>query len=119
MFGLLVVIGLASAGLVKRDTLSDSLTDIGDSLKDAVGLNNDKGIMGDIEDIDKEKYCALDSNCIEPIQYCNKGTLGLAGTCDFVIWFWIACAAVLALIFCSCITSILCCCCSSLCRKAT
>ena len=68
MFGLLVVIGLASAGLysfkldfvgrfvclglVKRDTLSDSLTDIGDSLKDAVGLNNDKGIMGDIEDLD-------------------------------------------------------------------
>jgi len=115
MFGLLFFTGLASAGLVKRDTL----TDLGNSFKDAVGLNDDKGIMDGIEDIDKDKYCAMNSNCLEPIQYCNMDTYKVYGTCDFVIWFWVACAGLLSLIFCSCITSILCCCCSSLCRKAT
>eukprot|EP00092_Neocalanus_flemingeri_P056949 GFUD01067575.1.p1 GENE.GFUD01067575.1~~GFUD01067575.1.p1 ORF type:complete len:125 (+),score=27.12 GFUD01067575.1:48-422(+) len=118
MFGLLVLAGLASAGLVKRDTF----TDIGDTFKDGlkkVRLNNDKGIMDEIEDIDKDKYCAMNSNCVEPIQYCNTETYKVYGTCDFVLWFWIACAGVIALMFCSCITSILCCCCSSLCRKAT
>lgn len=121
MFGLLVLTGLASAGRVKRDTLTDIgdvFKDAGDSMKEAVGLD-DKGVMDEIADFDKDKYCALDSNCVEPIQYCNKSTLKIYGTCDFVLWFWIACAGVIALMFCSCITSILCCCCSSLCRKAT
>eukprot|EP00090_Calanus_glacialis_P047143 TRINITY_DN959_c0_g1_i1.p1 TRINITY_DN959_c0_g1~~TRINITY_DN959_c0_g1_i1.p1 ORF type:complete len:128 (-),score=42.56 TRINITY_DN959_c0_g1_i1:532-915(-) len=121
MFGLIVLTGLASAGRVKRDTLTDIgdvFKDAGDSMKEAVGLD-DKGVMDEIADFDKDKYCALDSNCVEPIQYCNKSTLKIYGTCDFVLWFWIACAGVIALMFCSCITSILCCCCSSLCRKAT
>jgi len=121
VFFLIGFAGLSIAGLVKRDTFSDigdALKDAGDSVKDAVGLNNDKSVIGDIE-FDKDKYCALDSNCMEPIQYCNKSTYKVYGTCDFVIWFWVACAGVIALMFCSCITSILCCCCSSLCRKAT
>lgn len=121
MFGLIVLTGLASAGRVKRDTLTDIgdvFKDAGDSMKEAVGLD-DKGVMDEIADFDKDKYCALDSNCVEPIQYCNKSILKIYGTCDFVLWFWIACAGVIALMFCSCITSILCCCCSSLCRKAT
>jgi len=122
LIAILCLVGLATTGLVKRDTFSDlgdALAEAGDSVKDAVGLNNDKGIMDKVDDMDKDKYCAVNSQCIEPIQFCNKSTLKMFGTCEFVLWFWIACAGVIALMFCSCITSILCCCCSSLCRKAT
>jgi hypothetical protein len=122
LFALVGLVGLAAAGLVKRDTFSDigdALAEAGDSVKDAVGLNNDKDLMDKMKDMDKDKFCALDSQCLEPIQFCNTDKGVIAGTCDFVLWFWIACAGVIALMFCSCITSILCCCCSSLCRKAT
>ena len=45
------------SGLVKRDTL----TDLGNSFKDAVGLNDDKGIMDGIEDIDVSSYVSITS----------------------------------------------------------
>ena len=35
--------------------------------------------------LQKDKYCAVDSQCIEPIQFCNKSTLKMFGTCDFVV----------------------------------
>jgi len=121
LFSLAALTGLASSGRVRRDTfddIGDAFKEAGDSVKDAVGLNDDN-MMDTIKDYDKDKYCAMDSNCMEPVQFCNKATYKVYGTCDFVLWFWIACAGVIALMFCSCITSILCCCCSSLCRKAT
>eukprot|EP00092_Neocalanus_flemingeri_P010715 GFUD01011541.1.p1 GENE.GFUD01011541.1~~GFUD01011541.1.p1 ORF type:complete len:122 (+),score=28.97 GFUD01011541.1:210-575(+) len=108
-----ISVGFASAGLVKRDTFSD----IGDSIKDGLGLNDD-GIMGELEDIDKTKYCLADSGCYEHVQYCNKETYKLYGHCEFQIWFWVSAIALMLLLLCSCILSILCCCCSSFCRKS-
>eukprot|EP00092_Neocalanus_flemingeri_P063360 GFUD01076638.1.p2 GENE.GFUD01076638.1~~GFUD01076638.1.p2 ORF type:complete len:126 (+),score=14.19 GFUD01076638.1:58-435(+) len=112
---LLLLVTFAMAGLVKRDTIDD----IGDSIGNALGLNN-KGIMDELEDldIDKTKYCIQDNGCLEPLQYCNKGTFKLYGTCTFVVWFWVGAASLVGIFFFSCITSILCCFCSC-CRKAT
>jgi len=101
------------AGVVKRGTMED----IGDSIGDALGINN-KGIVEKIEDIDKTKYCIQDSSCFEPLQYCQKGTLKLYGTCTIYIWLWVALASLLGIFFFSCLTTILCCFCSC-CRKAT
>merc|ERR1719422_2234221 len=109
-----------SAGIAKRDTLSeisDFGNSIGNSIKDMVGLETNKDIIDDIKDIDNEKFCVTDAQCLEHIQFCNINN-NLYGVCTFHLWFWIALAAVVSFFFCSCITSILCCCCRC-CRKAT
>jgi len=102
------------AGLTKRDTLDDISNSIGDML----GINN-KDIVEQIEDLeyDKTKYCIQDSGCFQPIQYCEKSTYKLYGTCTFVVWFWICVVTFLLVFFFSCLTSLLCCFCNC-CRKA-
>merc|ERR1712073_230883 len=86
--GLLAVLALAPwahAGLVKRDTMSE-LTDIsnsiGNSIKDMVGLETNKDIIDDIKDIDNEKFCVTDAQCLEHIQFCNINN-NLYGVCTF------------------------------------
>lgn len=110
---LLIYVELAVAGTVKRDTFSD----IGDSIKDSLGLS-DNGIMDKLEDIDKTKYCLHDSGCYEHVQYCNKETYKLYGHCEFMLWFWVSAIILVLLLISSCILSILCCCCSSFCTKS-
>lgn len=120
IFVLVLVVGLVAPGLVKRDTFDD----IGDSVKNVLGLDDDKGLIHDIKNndinVNTDNYCIKDSQCISYIQFCDTSqNYGAFGNCAFVLWFWVACVGVLGIIFFSCITSILCCCCSSLCRKAT
>eukprot|EP00090_Calanus_glacialis_P045219 TRINITY_DN8254_c1_g1_i1.p1 TRINITY_DN8254_c1_g1~~TRINITY_DN8254_c1_g1_i1.p1 ORF type:complete len:135 (-),score=17.58 TRINITY_DN8254_c1_g1_i1:182-553(-) len=109
---LCLMITISSAGIAKRDTIDD----LGESIGDALGINK-KGIIEQIEDIDKTKYCIQDNGCFEPLQYCEKGTYQLYGTCSFYIWLWLAAASLVGVFFFSCITTILCCFCSC-CRKA-
>lgn len=116
-FSLIWQVLIVNAVYVKRDTLTDIgdvLKDAGDSIKEVVGLKNEKKVMADIE-YDDRKFCVSDSNCVEQIQYCNKSTYKVYGTCDFVVWFWLAVAGASTFIFCCC-CSILCCCC---CRKSS
>jgi len=112
----LVVAGPGWAATVKRDT-QDTLAHITDSIKDLVGLETDRNFIEEVKDINEENYCVVDSQCMEYVQYCNKGPL--YGACKFHLWFWVGSAALISFLFCSCITSLVCCCCTSLCRKAT
>jgi len=116
-----ILLGLVTAGLVKRD-VSDDVDSAVDSVKDALGLGKTgvfEGMGQDLDNLDETKYCLADSTCYEPVQICDKTNYKLYGVCTFKVWFWAAIAGVIALIFFSCITSIVCCCCSSLCRKST
>merc|ERR1712183_203353 len=110
---LLTLLCVVSSGIVKRDTIED-LEDIGNSIvnsvKDVVGMDEDRGIIEDMK-IEAESFCISDSQCRpEVLQFCDK-TKKLYGTCTFHTWVWIALASVFAFVFCSCFTSLLCCCC--------
>jgi len=109
----------AATTIVKRDVLTDA--------EDAVGGFVDKfkegsdNVRDQIENAGEQidRFCLKDTDCFLPIQHCDNSSYKVAGRCEFVVWFWILIAAAVSLLFCSCITSVLCCCCSSLCRKAT
>jgi len=109
----------AASTVVKRDVLTDAEDAVGgfvDKLKE--GSDNVRDQIDNAGD-KIDRFCMADSDCVLPIQHCDNSQFKVAGRCEFVVWFWIAIAAALSLLFCSCITSALCCCCSSLCRKAT
>merc|ERR1711971_1033900 len=106
----LTLLCVVSSGTVKRDTIEDIGNSIVNSVKDVVGMDEDRGIIEDMK-IEAESFCISDSQCRpEILQFCDK-TKKLYGTCTFYTWFWIALASVFAFVFCSCFTSVICCCC--------
>jgi len=118
--------GIALAGLVKRDTVEET---IGQGLDDLdKDLDNKKNEMVDLIEQLKGKTCLADDQCLEPLQFCNKevgfsmekGISVDIPHCVYHIWVYIALAAVLVLfllLVCVCCACLPCCCCYSLCRK--
>lgn len=102
--------GAALAGLVKRDTAAD----IENSLKNVFGSNDNP-----LEDLQEGGACLLDSQCVEPIQFCNREN-PLNMHCQFVVWVWVGVGVAAGLLLLSVCASCLCCSCCclhSLCRK--
>ena len=84
----------------------------------------------------KSTYCIQDEACLRPIKWCNKEKYIVYGHCEFAvrstryvkgiritfhvfqIWFWVALACLILVIFGSAISTVLCFFCSC-CRKAS
>merc|ERR1712141_495630 len=110
LFIVMTLLCFVSSGIVKRDTIEDIGNSIVNSVKEVVGMDEDREIIEDMK-IEAESFCISDSQCRpEVLQYCQM-TKKLYGTCTFHTWVWIALASVFAFVFCSCFTSVLCCCC--------
>eukprot|EP00088_Acartia_fossae_P008484 TRINITY_DN1404_c0_g1_i1.p1 TRINITY_DN1404_c0_g1~~TRINITY_DN1404_c0_g1_i1.p1 ORF type:complete len:116 (-),score=30.50 TRINITY_DN1404_c0_g1_i1:1410-1757(-) len=101
---------IAYAGLVKRDTVDD----IEDSINGLINGNDNP-----LDDLKEGGACLLDSNCLEPLQFCNREN-PLNPHCQYVVWVWVglgvAAALLLLTIFGSCLCCS-CCCMHGLCRK--
>jgi len=108
-FVLSLCLSFIHAAIVKRDTISD----IKDSLGDALGISEDKSLMEELEDldIDRTKYCIQDSVCVKYIEYCDKSVYKLYGTCEYGTEFYILIGVVIAiLLFVPSIIGFICCC---------
>jgi len=98
------------AGLVKRDTADD----IENKLNDMLGGNDNP-----LDELKEGKICLVDSNCLEPLQHCNREN-PLNPHCQFVTWVYVAAGLVAAFLLLAIFGSCLCCSCcclKSLCRK--
>lgn len=98
------------AGLVKRDTIDD----IEDSFNNVLGGNDNP-----LDDLKEGGMCVVDSNCLEPLQYCNREN-PLNPHCQYVVWVWVGLGTVAGLLLLTLLGSCLCCSCcclSGLCRK--